>query len=128
MKSDEFLPDLKAHFQKWRKQKRYRREPIPEGLLTKARAAALKYGAKRVARALKIERKRIESAGSPVVTPEITETPSFSRIQVTFPRGPQSPQPLMEVETLAGVKLRVFAMTPETVSVLSSFCRGGGAA
>lgn len=128
MKKGDDVTDLKIEFRKWRRQKQSRSETIPEELLAKAKAAATKHGVARVAKALTVERKRINAyvgkAGAPVVP---VKAPSFSRIQVAFPRGPQSSQPLMEAETPAGVKLRIFAITPETVSVLSSFCRVGGA-
>ena len=129
-RDDEFLKDLKTEFSNWRRQKRSRSESCPEDLVAKARAAAAEHGPARVARALRVENTRIiptRTKGqtlptAPVVSPT---SPSFSRIHVAFPRDPQAPQVLMEAETAVGVKLRVFAMTPETISVLSSFCRGG---
>ena len=135
MKRDDFLPDLKEAFREWRAGKASRNEAIPGDLLETAMAAGAKYGSKRVARALKLEPKRLE-AREPEAAPRKRktaavarempkETPTFSRIQVSFPRGPQSAAPLLEAETPVGVKLRVFAMTPETINVLSSFCRGG---
>ena len=131
-RDDEFLADLKAEFRSWRRQKRCRGESCPEDLVAKARAAAAEHGPMRVARALRVENTRIIPTmtkdqtlpTAPVVSPT---SPSFSRIQVTFPRDLQAPQVLMEVETPVGMKIRLFAMTPETINALSSFCRGEGA-
>lgn len=47
-----------------------------------------------------------------------TPVPSYSRIE--FPASKAATQPLAEVETAVGVKLRVFTITPETVALLSS--------
>ncbi len=129
-RDDEFLADLKTEFSNWRRQKRSRSESCPDDLVAKARAAAAEHGPARVAKALRVENTRIiptmtKGQTLPTAPARSPTSPSFSRIHVAFPRDPLAPQVLMEAETAVGVKLRVFAITPETVSVLSSFCRGG---
>ena len=136
MKSDEFLSDLKVEFREWRQRKAFNSEPIPGSLMTKAKAAAAKHGVGRVASALMVEGRRLKPCLSDAAMPAVptkarvlakpavaAKIPSYSRIEVAGSRGPQ---PLMEAETPVGVKLRVFAITPETIGVLSSFCRAVG--
>ena len=132
MKTRVFLSELKIEFRKWRRQKHCRSERIPDDLLAKAIVAAEEYGRGRVGRALRIETQRLCRGGEVTVRAApnlaVSQTPSvpmptFTKIQVAIPRGLQ---PLLEAETPAGMKLRVFTFTPDTVAVLSSFCHVGG--
>lgn len=127
MRSDDFLSELKIEFRDWRRRKRFPNEAIPDDLLKKARAAAADHGVGPVAGALMVQRRHLTSTVDGELTPAAASapTPAFSRIQLSMPT---SSQPLMEAETPVGMKLRIFAVTPETVGVLSSFCRAGGAA
>ena len=47
----------------------------------------------------------------------------YSRLE--FPVAETTVRPLAEVETPAGMKVRVFAITPETVSLLSALSGPG---
>ena len=51
--------------------------------------------------------------------------PSYSRIE--FPAPETTARPLAEIETPMGVKLRVFTITPETVTLLSALSGPGRA-
>ncbi|MBN1605589.1 MAG: hypothetical protein JW940_03110 [Polyangiaceae bacterium] len=50
--------------------------------------------------------------------------PAFSRLEVRAPSAPE-PRPVAEIET-SGVTLRVFAQTPEMMTLLSAVCGFGG--
>jgi hypothetical protein len=50
--------------------------------------------------------------------------PSFSRVELAAPAA--STRPFAEVETGAGLKLRLFVQTEETLRLLSSLCGVGG--
>jgi hypothetical protein len=123
--TNESMDELKAAFDDWRRKKRYAREAAPADLLDRARRAAKAYGIGPVARVVKMERGRLKTPqpSKPARLVRKVPAPTFSRLELAAPR---SIQPAAEAETPAGVKLRVFAITPETVGLLSSFCRGGG--
>lgn len=119
----ESLTELKAAFDKWRRKKRHVREPVPDELWELACRATRTHGLRRVVRATKIERSRLagklksEKRCRPAVPP-------FSRLELAAPSAPNFP--IAEVETTAGVKVRIFAQTQETLGLLSSLCGVGG--
>lgn len=120
------LDELKAAFQLWRQTKRFRREATPQALLDRARRAVNVHGLNAVHKATKLERYRLEPiVKTPKAKAPTSEAATFSRISMTAPLVSSSP--LVEVEALSGLKLKVFSFTPETVGFLSSLCgvRGG---
>lgn len=127
--SNESLDDLKGAFKSWRLKKRYSTERVPAELAARARRAVGEYGLTRVIKATKVRQyhlaedgRRGSSRGSKAGLP----VPAFSRVQIMEPVASRAP--IAEVETASGMKLRVFSITPETVGLMSSFCRVGGAA
>lgn len=122
--------ELKLAFAKWRGAKRHVREAVPEHLLLRARRAAKEYGVKEVVRAIRVERSRLfrhlpkegETAASrPARRPP---APVFSRLSLTPPVV--GAQPVAELETAAGLNLRVFVESPTMVGLLSILCGRGG--
>jgi hypothetical protein len=121
------LSELKTAFARWRRSKRHLREAVPEELLDRARRAMEVHGAKAVVRATKLERSRLLRGGTGdvgrkrrVVQPNAV--PSFSRFELAAPSA--SSRPIVEVETPAGLKIRVFSETPASLAFLSSLCGG----
>jgi hypothetical protein len=149
------LKRLAADFRAWRKRKRHVREQIPEELLKRARLAIPVHGASAVAQAIGVEHARLTkgprqrpariakrrgsgswpasklktAAAKATVPPSrparapASPVPSYSRIELPMPSA--SPRPVAEVETPVGLKLKVFEVTPETVSLLSALTAAG---
>jgi hypothetical protein len=121
MKKVDSLDELRAAFNRWRRKKRHVRERVPDELWARALQAAHVYGTNAVARATKIENARLrgkQSKGSASV-------PAFTCLDIAAPAA--ATHPIAEVETTTGLKLRIFAQTPETLGLLSSLCGIGGA-
>lgn len=136
------LEKLKKTFQRWRLKKGHIREPVPKALMDRAYRAAAVFGPRAVAVATKIDQTRLSegiSAGmdSKKKTVRLSKSikasrsgkradlavPSFSRVEVV---RPMAGQPLAEVETVSGMKLKVFALTRETTDLLVRLsCPGG---
>ena len=123
MKTDS-LKELKAAFDKWRRKKHHVREPVPDELWERACRAIGSHGLKGVVRATRLERSRLVGRLKSKETRRAA-VPSFSRLGLSAPSAPTAP--IAEIETAAGVKLRIFAQTQETLSLLSSLCGSGGA-
>jgi len=127
--NEESLKELAAAFERWRKNKRMSREPVPKALWEQAIRATSEHGTQAVARATEVQHSRIverinkASNCSGVV-------PAYSRISIEAPSVPQSATatrcPIAEVETAGGLKLRVFEQTQEILNLLSSLCSTGG--
>lgn len=130
------LQELEAAFSTWRRKKQSRYEKTPLRLLIRAREAAKKHGSTAVVQATGIDRKLLgntptddsaeDTIGDKSTVPEagFNEGPAFSRLSLSAPMPP-SAQPLIEIETAAGMKLRVFEQTPEILSLLSAACELG---
>jgi len=122
--TEESLDELAGAFENWRKNRRNLREPVPKVLWEQAMGAIEVHGAKAVAHATKIQRSRIveRAKKAPKRGPDV---PAYSRVSIAAPSMPGCP--IAEVETAAGLKLRVFVQTHETLGLLSSLCcnRGG---
>jgi hypothetical protein len=59
--------------------------------------------------------------------PKDIQVPTFSRLELGAPMTPSlRARPIAEVETGAGVTLRVFEQTPEMMGLLSAVCGVGG--
>jgi hypothetical protein len=129
------LDELKSVFSEWRRRKVHVREPVPEALLARARRATQKHGVTAVVGVTRVERtrlfqsrvSRVKMQGARRLKPqqEAPSVPAFSRLELGAPSAPGI-RPIAEVETGAGVKLRVFEPTPETMGLLSALCGLGG--
>lgn len=118
MNVDESLAGLKAAFDEWRRRKRHPREAMPTDLVESARRAARRHGPAAVARATKIDRERLKGGGGVVA-----DVPTFSRLQISPPAATTCP--FAEIETTAGVKVRLFAQSNEALALISSLCGAG---
>lgn len=120
------LEQLSAAFGEWRTGKKHVREKMPADLLRRARRAAKAYGYDRVARAAKVDRRRLEGARAAAEgrgTRPMT-TPAYSRVELVGPSP--SARPFAELETPSGIKVRLYTQTRETIDLLSSVCASGG--
>lgn len=122
----ESLDGLKAAFERWRGRKLHRREMIPEDLLAKARCAARLHGRSAVARATKIDWRRLTGdARQPARRSKARPRAlSFSRMELCAPVAASTP--FAEVETAAGMKVRLFSQTSEVLELLSSLLASRG--
>jgi hypothetical protein len=122
------LEKLSAAFEEWRTRKKHVRERMPEELLRRAHRAARAYGYGRVARATKVDRRRLDDARAPVAAHGGGRgpgaTPAYSRVELVGPAT--SARPFAELETPSGVKLRLYTPTPEALDLLASVCASGG--
>ena len=127
MRNDSDLDRLAKDFSTWRKGKKHPREQIPESLMEKARRAIPIHGVSRVASTLGVEHSRLKgnqpkktSAELAIIPRKTVQVPmpTYSRIELSRPMP--TVFPIAEVENPMGVKLRVFALTPETASLLSA--------
>ena len=126
------LSELKAAFAGWRRGKRHVREVVPDELLERARGAAEVHGVKEVVRAIQVERSRLfgrrrDETPAPALTmpPAQPAILAFSRLELSPPASGAAP--IAELETPAGLKLRVFADSNAMVGLLSRLCGMGGA-
>jgi hypothetical protein len=123
----ESLDGLKRAFEDWRSKKQHLREAIPADLLERARTAARRHGPVAVARATKVDRKRLKTGfgikrgGTRVPTDPV---PLFSRMEIAVPAS--APPPFAEVEMPTGLKLRLFTQTEPTLALIASLCGRGG--
>ena len=126
----ESLDELRTAFVEWRSRKRHAREAVPEDLLERARRSIRVHGLGRVSTATKVERSRLVGArsGRGQISrrgrPQRTRMPSFSRLELVAPSAAHSP--MVEVETPAGVKVRIFTQTDQMLGLLSLLCGIGG--
>jgi len=124
----ESLDGLKAAFEEWRSRKRHEREAVPADLLKRACKAARRHGPAAVARATKVDRGRLATGGPrrrPGGARVASPTPTFSRVALSAPSAAVAP--FAELETAAGLKLRLFAQTDEALDLISMLCAAGGA-
>lgn len=134
------LGKLETAFHRWRLKKRHVRERVPVELMDRALRSAAFHGVRAVALAAQLDQTRLgervaadgkserkaarrsarSGAGSKAgkTGRKTARTPAFSRIEV--PVSLSAPRPLAEAETPAGLKLRVFAITPETLGLLAA--------
>jgi hypothetical protein len=129
------LDELRSAYAEWRKRKKHAREAVPDELIVRAQRAAKVHGVRAVVRATRLERSRLfrsapgrkaaRSEQSREATMAPKSVPAFSRLELEAPLTP-GPRPVAEVETVAGVKLRVFEQTPEMMGLLSQVCGCGG--
>lgn len=117
------LKELGAAFENWRKNKRNAREAVPTTLWGQTLRAAEIYGATAVSQVTKVQRSRIVERAEKGKRTSM-KVPPFSQVSILAPSVPS--QPIAEVQTTGGLKLRVFVQTPEMLELLSSLCSTGG--
>jgi hypothetical protein len=123
--NEKSLDGLKTAFDSWRSRKRHPREAIPGALLARARRAARHHGSAAVARATKVDRKRLRTNRRARARPQATaEPPRFSRVELRAP--PVAAGAYAELETATGVRIRFFAQTDEVLGLFSLLCSSGG--
>ncbi len=127
------LSELRAAFAEWRRGKRYAREAVPETLLERSRRAAEVHGVKEVVQAIRVERSRLfrrrrggVSAAARTAPAGLPALPAFTRVELAPPVV--GAQPIAELETPAGIRLRVFVESHAMLGLVSSLCGVGGAA
>jgi len=122
------LAGLKEAFEKWRSKKQHLREAVPVELVERARKAAVWHGPAAVARATKLGQGRLKVGGrsrrARGRAAARVPVPAFSRVELAVPEA--AVRPFAEVETTAGVKLRLFAQTDQVLVLLSALCGMGG--
>lgn len=123
---DGSLAKLKVDFAEWRRRKRYVREAIPVELVQRARAAAQRHGLAEVYRVTKVDLGRLKDGGRSRVAKRAPAAgvATYSRVELAAPTG--SSRPFAEVEMSTGLKVRLFAVTDETLGLLSSLLGAGG--
>ena len=124
----ESLDELKESFAVWRRKKRHVREPVPDELMARVRRAMGVHGLGPVARATKIDRRRLERARARRIkrrkVAAAAAVPSFSRVELASPAAVD--RAFAELETPGGLKLRIFTQTEEVLTLLASICATGG--
>jgi hypothetical protein len=120
----ESLGELSAAFAEWRGRKRHLREAAPEDLMRHACRAIGVHGLDAVARATKVDRRRLSASGARFGENTTSGTPTFSRLELVAPA--MTAQPFAEVETPTGLKVRLFTQTDEALRLLSSVLGAGG--
>lgn len=122
----ESLAELKVAFEKWRSRKRHVREAVPAELLQRARAAAGHHGPAAVARAIKVDRGRLDTGRSRGKQGRVPEAgvPTYSRLELAAPSAATT-RPFAEVETPTGLRVRLFTETREALGLLSSLLGAG---
>jgi hypothetical protein len=124
----ETLDELKGAFADWRSKKRHLRESVPSELRRRAHRAIDVYGVGVVARATKLDQTRLKAERGLYESAEAEPmAPSFSRMELAPPTAAAVQGPFAEVETPAGLKVRLFTPTAEAVGLVTSLLAMGGA-
>jgi hypothetical protein len=131
----ESLKELKASFRQWRRSKRHATERMPIALAEQVRRAAAAHGVAEVTKITGSVGRRIltearRKGSRPRAQAPSASAPAFSRIPLNALNGPSQAQPMAEVETPQGIKLRVFSALPETLDLIRKLVEAqiGGAA
>jgi len=125
----ESLEDLGERFNEWRKKRGSVRERVPEDLRARVERAVKLHGVSRVAGATKLSSSWFSVRNgrkAKAVKSTLLPIPSFSRVELAPP--PARSSPVAEAETARGMKLRIFSFDSQSIELLSSFYRAGGAA
>ena len=121
---EESLEELGAAFKKWRATKRHLREAMPEELVERARRTARVHGVQQVARAVKVDGRRLEGTmGVWRGKRSAMAAPGYSRVEMVASAGAGA---FAELEMPNGVKVRLYSQTEQTLGLLSALCGGGG--
>lgn len=138
------LEMLETLFDAWRKQKRYSRQRVPDALLERAQKAIAIHGLGAVVRATKIDRPRLlglrgrkrpqpsdpsSRSGLPDgalvhIAPSKIESPTVIPAYTRLPISMAPTRAMVEVETEHGLKLKVFELTPDVASLLTTLTLG----
>ncbi len=126
MYTDE-LESLKERLALWRANKKYRCETIPEELVVAARNALKSHKISKIIAATGIEKERIIgrskcTKSSPTTLPD--KVPSYTKLAHETFRLPIN-QPLVEIESIQGAKIRLFSVTEDVKTLVLSLCRTG---
>lgn len=133
------LEELATAFQEWRDGRQGPKELIPEALIKRARLAMGHHGATRVVKAVKVSHDRLTKGPRPrkgaAVSSETTgpgrdpltleSLPRYSRIEVPKPNIIN--RALAEIETPGGIKVKIYEVTPEILSMLTGMTSSRGA-
>jgi hypothetical protein len=125
----ESLVELKAAFDAWRRRKRYVREAVPVDLMRRACAAVRHHGPAAVARATKVDQRRLKTTrrGRSGRKAPAASVPTYSRLDLTAPAtATVTPRPFAEIEIPTGLKVRLFTEAGEALVLLSSLLGAGG--
>lgn len=116
---DTSLNELQAAFDCWRKSKQHRSQKTPLELLNRAKEAASMHGVGKIAELLDIDRKCLSDGQVEHAKKRRSKAPAlgFSKLAIA---SSHFSQPLVEIETLRGHKMRIFSLTTETIGFLSS--------
>lgn len=117
------LEELGSVFEKWRRNKRNAREPVPKALWEQTLRATEIHGALAVSQVTKIQRSRILERAQKGVE-KAKAVPGYSLVSISAPSV--LGRPVAEVETASGLKLRIFVQTDEMLKLLSILCSTGG--
>jgi hypothetical protein len=124
----ESLDELKRAFERWRRKKRHPREAVPEELLTRGCRTIEVHGLGRVARATKVDQRRLKKGHAALKAAgrggNSLALPMFSRVELVAPAA--NAGPFAELETAAGLRLRIFRQTDEVLGLLAAVCGAGG--
>ncbi len=120
--------EMKTAFEEWRSRKKHLHESIPQELLDRARRAIDVHGWSAIRKATRVEGYRVGLKEGEAPRPKSrvahVKVPSFSRLGLAAPV--MASRPFAEVETSAGLKVRLFARDTETLGLLSALCGVGG--
>ena len=123
------LEELKAAFEGWRSKKRHLREAVPAELRERVHRAIDAYGLGVVVRVTKLEPSRLKAEhgrrpASRTRKRSGAMAPSYSRMELAPPLVAE--RAFAEVETPAGVKVRLFGATAETMGLVTSLLAMAG--
>ena len=121
MVNEKNLVQLASAFKNWRRHKVRRSDPIPKDLLAKARKIAYVQGVNRVAVALTLDPKRLRERDAVTKVGPVAKPVAYSRVEL----GPlKADQAFVEVESLSGVKIRIFSVNADTLGMVMALWRG----
>jgi len=121
---NESLAELKAAFEDWRSKKRFKGEAVPAELLERARSLAVLHGPTAVHRATRVDPARIKIGRKSRDGAGTAQVPAFSRVELSPPT--MKALPFAEIDTPAGLRLRLFIQSDEALALLTSLCSQGG--
>jgi hypothetical protein len=125
----ESLERLSAAVAGWRSEKKHKREKMPDGLLRRVRRGARTHGVATIARALRVDRRRLEGGGASQGgeggrrSPE--SAPAYSRVELAELGG--SAAAFAELELPSGARLRLYSESAQTLGLLAQVCSAGWA-
>jgi hypothetical protein len=129
MKNVETLAQLAKAYARWRLGKKHVREAVPTELLEHTHRVAARHGSNAVSKVIKMDWNRLsKSRGNGARFGKKSgidlPLPAYSRIELQAPLRSEN-RPLAELETPAGMKVRIYSASPEALALLSSLCGSG---